>query len=214
MYCLENTRGVNVSNKCRDSDIRITKEDYANGLRITASSLNFKGREKMRIRLTNTYTYGKIVIVAIWTNIISLLETSSPSNTMKMCPNLSEIWLIYDNKQINGILLSDVTSKIIGEINKIIGDYHVLINDINLDQFEMLRDNNLYMRPDLIFEKLIIYADMTAIASSKTIQFKREIPDNIELIVAIETVMGGATKSNKNVIPMTQSTQSIQFTNF
>lgn len=190
MYCLQNTRGVNVSDKCRESDIRITKKDHDNGLRITASSLNFKGREKMRIRLTNTYTFGKTVIVAIWTNVVRMIETSSPVGSMKMYPHLSEIWLSSNGKQINGLLPSDMIAKMIREINQIINEKHVSIDSIDLDQFEMLRENNLYSRPDVIFEKLLIYADTMAIASAETILFSREIPDNIELIVAVEDVIG------------------------
>lgn len=190
MYCLQNTRGVNVSNKCRDTDIRLTKKDHNDGLRITASSLNFKAREKLRIRLTNTYTFGNTTIVVIWTNVIRIVETSSSDGTMKMYPHLSEIWLSSNGKQINGLLPSDMIAKMIKEINQIIREKYVIVDNIDIDQFEMLRENNLYGRPDVIIEKLLIYADTMAIASSETILFTREIPDNIELIVAIESVVG------------------------
>lgn len=190
MYCLQNTRGVNVSDKCRKSDIRLTKADYENGLRITAGTLNFKSREKLRVRLTNTYTFEKTVIVAIWTNVVRIVETSSNVGTMKMYPKLSEIWLNSNGQQINGQLPLNMIAKMIGEINRMINDKYVIINDINIDQFEMLRDNNLFARPDLIFEKLLIYADTASIASSETIRFNREIPDNIELILTVENVIG------------------------
>ena len=190
MYCLQNTRGINVPHKCRDTDIRLTKKDHDDGLRITASSLNFKGREKIRIRITNTYTFGKTVIVAIWTNMLRIDEMSSGRN-MKMYLHLSEIWLNVNGKQINGSLAFDMIAKMVKEINRIVGkNNHVIVDTIDLDQFEMLRENKLFLRPDVIFEKLLIYADTIGIASAESILFSRDIPDNIELIVAVEDVIG------------------------
>lgn len=195
-YCLQNTRSINVLGVCAgtDTDIRINKKDYENGLRITAKTIGLSGRERIIARITNLYKFGKTEIITVWKNEISLVGSSVPYGTMAMYPKLVEIWLKSNERQIVGGLPSAMISKIINEINQIIGEKHVLIDNINVDQFEMMRETNLYRYPDVIFEKLLIYADTELIASSELIQYYRDIPDDIELIVGIEKIIG--TQSN------------------
>jgi hypothetical protein len=187
-YCLRNTRNINIANKCNNSsqEISYNKQDEMNGYIMTAKTLNFKNREKKSIRLTNTYTFGTTKIICIWSNIIRLLETPIDDNTMKMMPHLSQIWLNANNININGAIPYDMITKMVHDINKIINKKIITIKQIDLDQFEMLKNNGIYISPDLIFEKLLIYADTINIASQERILYKREIPDNIELLVSIE----------------------------
>lgn len=187
-YCLQNTRGVDVGSRCFDSYIRFNQRDHANGLRITATTLGFKDRETMRIRITNIYTFSRVVITAVWNNQISMDKQSTVRGTMKMFPKLSSIWLTVDGREINGSLPADIINKSVSEINRTINEGYVLINSIDIDQFEMLRINNIYTRPDLIFEKLLIYAATRNIASSEMIEYRREIPDFIEMNVTIQSI--------------------------
>ena len=186
MFCPLNTRGVNVPKKCGDIDIRLTNKDYLNGLRITAESLRLEGRNKLCIRLTNKYIFDNNEIIAVWNNIISLVDLASSFGKMKMYPKLSKIWLRSKGKQITGEIPNTMIEKMTEEVNYLIKGKFVLISDINIDQFEMLRENNLFHSPDVIFEKLLIYADIKSIASSEMIKFKREMPNDIELIISID----------------------------
>lgn len=183
-YCLHNAREVKDQPKCHEAYIRFTSEDYKNGFRVDANALKFDNREKKLIRITNTYTFGNVKITAVWNNLIRMDQRTTVENIMRMFPRLSEIWLTVDGKQINGSLPGDLITKLVTELNKVIGHNHVVIKDINIDQFEMLRKHNVYNNPDLIFEKLLIYVDTNGIASSGQIKYRREIPDDIEMIIS------------------------------
>lgn len=186
-YCLQNTRKSSI-NKCNNSsqNILYKTEDRKNGYVITAKTLNFKDREKKHVRIANTYIFGTTKIVAIWTNIIRLLETPIDDNTMNMKPQLSQIWLSVNGRQINGAIPYDMITKMVNEINKIINGREIIFKYLDLDQFTLLRTNGIYISPDLIFEKLLIYADTINIASQEKISFKIENPDDIELLISVE----------------------------
>ena len=217
MYCLKNTRRVNTpDDDCRDNDIRITKTIYDDGKRIFAETLNIQNRERLSVRMTNRYVFGKnsaecangdpnenentdntiYEIIIVWHNIISLVDVSTVIGKMKVYPKISSIWLKKNGSIVSGEILYRMTENMIKEINQIIGNNHVIVDDIHVDQFEMLLNNGIDIRSDLKFEQLLIYADTLAIASSEKIQFKREIPDDIELIIAIEKIVGGSTEGN------------------
>jgi hypothetical protein len=193
-YCLHNIRAIDKQKKCHDLYIRFTLDDYKSGMRVDANTLKFENRERKIIRITNTYTFDNVQITAIWNNLIRLDTRSTVFGVMRMYPKLSAIWLSTNGKQINGSIPMDIISKMVEEINKIIGHKHILINEINIDQFEMLREQHIYSDPDLIFEKLLLYAATKRIASSEMIQYKREIPDDIEMIISVYSL-----KNQQNV---------------
>ncbi|VBB18393.1 hypothetical protein YASMINEVIRUS_856 [Yasminevirus sp. GU-2018] len=196
-YCLERTRTVSLPQKCFDTSIKLNKQDDVNGLRVTANTLGFKNRERRHIRVTNTYVFGDRKIVVVWNNVVKMVQLPSVSGKMNMYPKLSEIWVTVGGNPINGSLPAEMISKMKREINDIIGDRYVVIDNIELDQFEMLRNNNVFRLPDMILEKLLIYADLRTIASREMIQFSREVPDDIELLVSIEQVYGTQTEAVK-----------------
>jgi hypothetical protein len=188
-YCLQNSRNVSPTQKCYESSISFTQQDHIDGLRITANTLRFKNREKLKLRLTNTYTFGKVNIVFVWNNTIGLVNTPSVAGAMKMYPQLSSIWVTVDGNPVNGTLPADMISKMRTEINNLIGNRYVLINDIHIDQIEMLKVHKILKSPDFVFEKLLIYTDIQTVASNDMIEYRREIPDDIELLVTITKVL-------------------------
>lgn len=200
--CIENLRNVNLPKICNDISIRLNKQLNEEGYKITVNTLGFTNRERCNIRITNTYTFDDRKIIAIWNNVVSLIQIPISTGKMKMYPKLSEIWITVKGEPVNSQFPADVITKMKCEINNIIGNRYVLIDYIDLDQFEMLRINNIFKLYDLIFEKLLIYADLKSIASSELIQFARLIPDDIEILVTIKEVLSVQTKQtniNNNI---------------
>jgi hypothetical protein len=179
---------VSLPEICDNTSAKLNKQQYDEGYRINASTLGFINRETRHIRITNLYTFGMIEIIAVWNNKVSIMQlpTDTGITKIKMYPKLSGIWITVNGNPIISKIPADVLDKMKHEINNLVGGRYVVVEQINLDQFEMLYEHKIFKLPDLIFEKLLIYARFHTIASSEIIHFNRKIPDDIKVIVTLE----------------------------
>lgn len=189
-FCLQNTRGVNVANLCRSDYIRFSKRDHDLGLRITATTFGFRDREEKMIRLVNEFHFGNIKITATWLDNVHIVKLSSSIGKMIVRPKLINIRLSIADKLIDASLPCELLKKMVREINKKINDSELEVDHIEIDQFEMLKKKNIIARPDLIFEKLLNYADTRTLMSANDVSFKREIPTDILMVITVVKQIG------------------------